>query len=137
MAIWLVLHQRGLLRPLRAAELSDGTLRFILWATALLALDLPSLMVLNEPETSLHPDLLRPLARLVRAASRRTQVVVVSHAGAFVDALGVSPLGDDAADDNAAVGDAGVEVRLVKDLGETRVDGLGMLTTPPWEWGSR
>lgn len=148
----LVLHQRGLLRPLRAAELSDGTLRFILWATALLALDLPSLMVLNEPETSLHPDLLRPLARLVRAASRRTQVVVVSHAGAFVDALGVTPLGDDAADDNAAddnvavgdvgvgdvaVGDAGVEVRLVKDLGETRVDGLGMLTTPPWEWGSR
>ena len=55
----LQLHQRGMLRPLRAAELSDGTLRFLLWAAALLSPQPPSLMVLNEPETSLHPDLVR------------------------------------------------------------------------------
>ncbi len=51
------------------AELSDGTLRFLLWAAALLAPEPPSLMVLNEPETSLHPDLIGPLAMLVRAAA--------------------------------------------------------------------
>ena len=54
----LQLHQRGMLRPLRAAELSDGTLRFLLWGAALSSPRPPSLMVLNEPETSLHPDLL-------------------------------------------------------------------------------
>ena len=53
----LALHQRGMLRPLRAAELSDGTLRFLLWGAALLSPRPPSLMVLNEPETSLHPEL--------------------------------------------------------------------------------
>ena len=33
----LQLHQHGLLRPLGAAELSDGTLRYLLWAAALLS----------------------------------------------------------------------------------------------------
>jgi predicted ATPase len=56
------LRQPGVLRPMRAAELSDGTLRFLLWAAALLSPEPPSLMVLNEPETSLHPDLVGPLA---------------------------------------------------------------------------
>ena len=51
------LHQHGLLRPLAAAELSDGTLRYLLWAAALLTPRPPELLVLNEPETSLHPDL--------------------------------------------------------------------------------
>ena len=63
------LQQHGLLRPLSAAELSDGTLRFLLWTAALLTPRPPELMVLNEPETSLHPDLLPALARLIIAGS--------------------------------------------------------------------
>src|SRR5882724_605821 len=54
----LLLQQHGLLRTLSAAELSDGTLRYLLWAAALLTPRPPELMVMNEPETSLHPDLL-------------------------------------------------------------------------------
>src|SRR5690606_23924571 len=64
------MRQHGLLRPLGAAELSDGTLRFLLLAAALLTPRPPELMVLNEPETSLHPDLIAPLARLIAAAAR-------------------------------------------------------------------
>ena len=56
------LHQQGLLRPLSGMELSDGTLRYLLWVAALLTPRPPPLMVLNEPETSLHPDLLPALA---------------------------------------------------------------------------
>ena len=59
----------GLLRPLSAAELSDGTLRYLLLVAALLSPRPPSLMVLNEPETSLHADLLPALARLIARAS--------------------------------------------------------------------
>ena len=85
------MQQHGLLRPLKAAELSDGTLRYLLWIAALLTPRPPGLLVLNEPETSLHPDLLPALGRLISQAATRSQVIVVSHAPALVDALQQQP----------------------------------------------
>jgi predicted ATPase len=85
------MQQHGLLRPLKAAELSDGTLRYLLWVAALLTPRPPGLLVLNEPETSLHPDLLPALGRLIAQAAERSQVVVVSHAPALIDALQQRP----------------------------------------------
>jgi predicted ATPase len=84
----LSLRQPGMLRPMGVAELSDGTLRYVALATALLSPRPPSLLVLNEPETSLHPQLTAPLARLVTEAARRTQIVVVTHSAALVEAIG-------------------------------------------------
>lgn len=130
----LQLHQPGMLRPLRAAELSDGTLRFLLWAAALLSPRPPSLMVLNEPETSLHQGLVRPLASLIRTAAENTQVVVVTHSTALLDHLGTVPAGSR---DDPGDGDYPVQIRLYKELGETRVEGMGMLTAPAWDWGKR
>jgi predicted ATPase len=86
-AFEIEMRQHGLLRPLRAAELSEGTLRYILLAAALLTPRPPELMVLNEPEASLHSDLIAPLARLLRHASRNTQIVVISHADALIEAI--------------------------------------------------
>ncbi|GBG37354.1 AAA family ATPase [Mycobacterium montefiorense] len=126
----LQLRQRGMLRPLRAAELSDGTLRFLLWAAALLSPEVPSLMVLNEPETSLHPDLVRPLASLIRTAAALTQVVVVTHSRSLLEFLDTVPVAEGDAD-------GAVEIELYKDWGETRITGQGLLTTPPWDWGKR
>ena len=81
------MQQHGLLRPLKGAELSDGTLRYLLWIAALLTPRPPGLLVLNEPETSLHPDLLPPLGRLIAQTAQRAQVIVVSHAPSLIDAL--------------------------------------------------
>jgi predicted ATPase len=120
-----VMLQPGLLRPLRSAELSDGTLRYLLWIAALLTPRPPPLLVLNEPESSLHPDLLPALARLIAQAARSSQVVVVSHASRLIAAL------EDA---------QGVEVRSVvleKDLGETRISDLRDEDIPPWQWPGR
>jgi predicted ATPase len=83
----LLFTERGLLRPLGLAELSDGTLRFLLWLAALHTPRPPELMVLNEPETSLHGDLLLPLAAMIRHAARSSQLIVVSHAPALIAAL--------------------------------------------------
>ena len=116
----VTMHQRGLLRPLRISELSDGTLRYLLLAAALLTPRPPSLLVLNEPETSLHPDLLSPLARLIGDASERSQVIVVSHAEPLVVALSHR--------DGSAV------VELEKDLGETIAPGI---EPPAWAWPTR
>ena len=126
----LQLRQRGMLRPLRAAELSDGTLRFLLWAAVLLSPQPPSLMVLNEPETSLHPDLVAPLADLIQAAATRTQVVVVTHARTMPGLLAALPVAEADRHDTA-------EIEVYKDFGETRVAGLGLLNAPAWDWGSR
>jgi predicted ATPase len=137
------LHQPGMLRPLRSAELSDGTLRYLLWLAALLTPVPPRLMALNEPETSLHPSLVAPLGRLVAGAARRTQVVVVTHSEALLesvaDALGTDLRAAREAEEDVAPGEV-PDLRLVeltKDLGETQVVGQGMLSAPAWEWGKR
>ena len=114
------MQQHGLLRPLNASELSDGTLRYLLLVAALLSPRPPALMILNEPETSLHPDLLPSLARLIVQASKQSQLIVVSHAPILVDAL------DAAAESRRIV--------LEKQLGETIVPDL---TPPDWTWPSR
>ena len=83
----LKLRQPGMLRPLGAAELSDGTLRYLLLVAALLSPRPPELLVLNEPETSLHPDLVPALARLIRGAAESAQVIVVSHSATLIARL--------------------------------------------------
>ncbi|NUQ32963.1 MAG: AAA family ATPase [Dermatophilaceae bacterium] len=132
----VALHQPGMLRPLSGAELSDGTLRYLLLVAALLTPDPPPLMVLNEPETSLHPELLAPLARLIRAAAERSQVMVVSHSRSLIDELGVADPDDDD-EIPVGLGSPARGITLVKDLGETFVQGQGLLTTPAWSWGTR
>ncbi|MCD5363281.1 AAA family ATPase [Chromobacterium aquaticum] len=75
----ILMQRDGILRPLEAAELSDGTLRFLCLAVALLSPRPPAFMALNEPENSLHPDLLPALARLIAEAGRHSQLWVTSH----------------------------------------------------------
>ncbi|HNV10525.1 MAG TPA: AAA family ATPase [Propionibacteriaceae bacterium] len=117
--------QPGLLRPMLADELSDGTLRFLLLAAALTSPRPPSLLILNEPETSLHADVLPGLADLIAHAATRTQVVVVSHSSAIVEAL------------DAEHGDAVVHHEFVKQFGETTLAGRGPFDRPTWDWGRR
>ena len=119
----LLFHQPGLLRPLTLAELSDGTLRYLLWIAALLSPRAAGLMVLNEPENSLHPQLLPPLARLLLLASERSQVWVTSHAERLVRTLVDS--------ENCQ------HVGLVKEQGATRWQDDGLDTTPAWRWLKR
>lgn len=119
----LQLQQHGLLRPLSAAELSDGTLRYLLWVAALLTPRPPELMVLNEPETSLHPDLLPALARLILAAASETQIIVVSHAQVLIDALAGRSMC--------------TRLHLQKNFGETQLDGATLFDIPKWNWPAR
>jgi predicted ATPase len=80
----------GIARPLEATELSDGTARYLCLLAALLTPRPPELMALNEPETSLHPQLLAPLGRLVARAGRDTQLFVTTHARELADAVTTS-----------------------------------------------
>lgn len=57
-------------------DLSDGSLRFICLATLLLQPELPSVLLLDEPELGLHPTAIESLARLMKQAAARTIVIV-------------------------------------------------------------
>jgi len=109
-----------LLRPLTGSELSDGTLRYLLWVAALLTPRPPLLMVLNEPETSLHHDLLPALANLIAHASEKSQVWVVTHANRLINALSQH--------------EGCHSIELEKNLGQTQVQGQHFLEEPAWHW---
>jgi predicted ATPase len=119
----VTMRQHGLLRPLKAAELSDGTLRYLLLVAALLTPRPPALLVLNEPETSLHPDLLPALGRLIAQAAVHSQVIVVSHASRLIAALEREPRSH--------------SIVLEKVLGETKIADADDFDVPPWKWPSR
>ncbi len=97
-------------RVFDAAELSDGTLRFLALAGALAAYRLPPFIALNEPESSLHPDLMEPLSRLIAKAAERTQVWLVTHSERLAAAV-------------AATGVGAVRT-VVKQDGATTIEGL-------------
>jgi predicted ATPase len=117
------MQQHGLLRPLKGAELSDGTLRYLLLVAALLTPRPPELLVLNEPETSLHPDLLPALARLIARAAAHSQVLVVSHAARLIAALERE--------------EASQSIVLEKQFGATRIADADDRDLPAWKWPAR
>ena len=74
-------------RPFEARELSDGTLHYLCLLAALLSPRPPSLLALNEPEASVHPDLIGPLARLIVRASGDSQVWITTHSPTLAEAI--------------------------------------------------
>ena len=103
--------------PFAQHELSDGTLQYLCLLAALLTPRPAALMAFNEPEASIHPDLFPALARLITAASRRSQVWVTTHADRLADLLSVDGQGN--------------VIRLQKVAGETHIVGHSALGPSP------
>jgi predicted ATPase len=97
-------------RVFQPRELSDGQIRFLGLAAALMSYRLPPLIALNEPEASLHPDMLAPLAEMIAQAARTSQVWIVTHsevlAAAVRERCGVRPR------------------RVIRENGATWIDGV-------------
>jgi predicted ATPase len=99
----------GLLRPLQGQEFSDGQVRFLCLCAALLSPRPPSLLAVNEPETSLHPDILDALAHLIVRAAKNTQLWITTHSQPLADRI----------EKHSGV----PRVRLCMSDGETQVEG--------------
>jgi predicted ATPase len=82
--ITLAWHDQNLTQPLYPNQLSEGTLRFLWLATLLLSPEPPPLILIDEPEISLHPELLKILAALLQDASTRTQIVVATQSADLI-----------------------------------------------------
>jgi len=80
----LTWKERHFPTPIYMHELSEGTIRFLWLVTLLQSPGLTEITLIDEPEVSLHPDLLRLLVDLLREASSRTQLVVATHSDRLV-----------------------------------------------------
>lgn len=79
------------LTEISARRLSDGTLRFMFLLAILLDPSPPRLIVIEEPELGLHPDVIPKIAELLVSSSKRTQLIVTTHSRMLIDALGDDP----------------------------------------------
>lgn len=80
----LTWRESGFTKPFYMHQLSEGTLRFLWLITLLNSPGLTALTLLDEPEVSLHPELLSLLADAMREASSRTQIVVATHSDRLI-----------------------------------------------------
>ena len=85
--IQLRVRWKSLHREQSAADLSDGTLRFLFLLAVLANPDPPPLIAVDEPETGLHPAMLPIVAEYAIQASTRTQVILATHSPSFLDAF--------------------------------------------------
>lgn len=102
---------------IRSKRLSDGSLRFLAMAAVLLDPEPPALICLDEPDAGLHPDAVAALAKLMKEAAERTQLIVSTHSTMLVDHMTDTP-----------------ECVLVfgKEDGATRIERLEPMKLRPW-----
>ena len=82
-------HESGFTIP--ATRLSDGTLRYLCLLAVLCHPSPPPLVCIEEPELGLHPDVMPTIARLLKAAADRSQLVVTTHSDILIDEFSDQP----------------------------------------------
>jgi predicted ATPase len=85
-------NQKGSDFPMQPYHLSDGSIRFICLAAALLQPDPPPTIIIDEPELGLHPAAIVVLAELIQAAAKQTQVILATQSPALIDQFGIEDI---------------------------------------------
>ena len=78
--------------PMRPSQLSDGSMRFICLATALLQPQPPATIIIDEPELGLHPEAIGILAELIKLASAHTQVILATQSPLLLDQFSIKDI---------------------------------------------
>lgn len=81
----LMWRQKGSDYPMQPYHFSDGSIRFICLATALLQPNPPSIIIIDEPELGLHPEAIAILAELIQDAAKRTQLIVATQSPLLIN----------------------------------------------------
>lgn len=85
-------QQKGSDFPMQPYHLSDGSIRFICLATALLQPSPPSTIVIDEPELGLHPEAIRVLGELIADAAKRMQIIVATQSPLLIDQFSIEDI---------------------------------------------
>lgn len=89
--VQLRVRWRSLRTEQSAADLSDGTIRFLLLLAILGSPSPAALIAIDEPEVGLHPSMLPIVAELAADAAERSQVILTTHSDQFLDAFTGEP----------------------------------------------
>ena len=87
--VQVILQEGNMIIP--ATRLSDGTLRSLCLLAVLCHPDPPPMVCIEEPELGLHPDILPSLAKLLKKAAEKTQIIITTHSDALVDEFADTP----------------------------------------------
>lgn len=79
------LQERGLNTPIHAAQVSDGTLCYLCLLVALYQPERGSVVIFDEPERNLHPDMLLELGKQLEKASEKSQIILTTHAPSLLN----------------------------------------------------
>ena len=85
-------QQNGSDFPMQPYHLSDGSIRFICLATALLQPEPPSMIVIDEPELGLHPEAIGILSELIQDAAKRTRVFIATQSPLLLDQFAIEDI---------------------------------------------
>ena len=87
--LWI--REKGLNNVVPATRLSEGTLKFLALLVILCHPTPPPFICIEEPDLGLHPDLIPQIARLLKSASERTQLIITTHSKALIDEFSDDP----------------------------------------------
>lgn len=90
--LYLVLREKGLAKTVGVEHISDGTLRFLLLLSILYNPDRGSLICIDEPEISLHPDMINTVSEAIKYASKKTQIIIATHSPLLLNSFDLADI---------------------------------------------
>jgi len=90
--LYLVLREEYLARSVSIEHISDGTLHYLLLLSVLFNPECGYLVCMDEPETSLHPDMINSIAEAIKQASNSTQLIIATHSPLLLNAFDIDDI---------------------------------------------
>lgn len=85
--LYLSLREKNLSHAIDALHMSDGTLKYMLLLSIFYNPDRGSLIDIDEPESCLHPDMIRSVAKMMKSAAKTSQIIVATHSALLLNAF--------------------------------------------------
>lgn len=85
--LYLSLREKNLSHAIDALHMSDGTLKYMLLLSIFYNPDRGSLIDIDEPESCLHPDMIRSVAKMIKSAAKTSQIIVATHSALLLNAF--------------------------------------------------
>lgn len=85
--LYLSLRERNLSHAIDALHMSDGTLKYLLLLSIFHNLDRGMLVDIDEPESCLHPDMIRSVSKMMKSAAKTSQIIVATHSALLLNAF--------------------------------------------------
>ena len=77
--IFLVLREKKLSKSVSISHISDGTLRFLILLAIFFNPERGKMIILDEPETGLHPDMISSLSEWMKNSAKNSQIIIATH----------------------------------------------------------